>query len=285
MKSLMGKIDRFCILHPKFGIKNLMLYIVIGNIMVWLFGMMGGSSLYAALAFDAQAAFSKFQLWRLVTFVLVPGNDGIWVLIALYFYYSIGSTLERYWGSGKFTIYYLVGMLVNILYATIMWLVFKFPIPVTATYINLSMFLAFATMFPDAMVLLFFVIPVKMKWLGMLSGALLVVSVIRLLVMGMGLVSILPILGIFNYLLFCGGWLFDYIRPSRIKQKSKTINFKKAAKQYNKEQAKKPYKRKCDVCGRTDTDFPDLEFRFCSQCAGYHCFCIDHINSHIHFKE
>ena len=84
---------------------------------------------------------------------------------------------------------------------------------------------------------------------------------------------------------FCGGWLFDYIRPSRIKQKSKTINFKKAAKQYNKEQAKKPYKRKCDVCGRTDTDFPDLEFRFCSQCAGYHCFCIDHINSHIHFKE
>ncbi len=289
MKKLMQRIDRFCLTHPRFGIDNLMLYIVIGNAIVWLFGLMGGSSLYSALAFNAQAVFTKFQLWRLVTFVLVPEGDGIWMLIALYFYYSIGSTLERYWGSGKFTIYYLVGMLVNLLYATIMWLVFKFPIPVTATYINLSMFLAFATMFPDAMVLLFFIIPVKMKWLGILSGVLLVASVIRLLVLGLGLVSILPILGIFNYLLFCGGWLFDYIRPSSLnakrKQQQKTINFKNAAKKYNREQASKPYTRKCEVCGKTDTDNPGLEFRFCSRCVGYHCFCIDHINSHVHFKE
>ncbi len=286
MKSLMRKIDRFCILHPNFGIKRLMLYIVIGNAVVWLFGMMDRSNLFqAALVFSAEDIFLRGQIWRLVTFVLVPEGSGIFLLIALYFYYSIGSTLERYWGSGKFTIYYLMGMFVNVLYATIMWLVFKFPIPVTATYINLSMFLAFATMFPDAMVLLFFIIPVKMKWLGILSGVLLAASVIRLLAVGLGLVSILPILGIFNYLLFCGGWLFDYIRPSKFRQRSNTVNFRKAAKKFNKEQAKKPYNRKCDVCGRTDTDFPDLEFRFCSQCAGYHCFCIDHINSHIHFKE
>lgn len=289
MKKLMQRIDRFCLTHPRFGIDNLMLYIVIGNAIVWLFGIMGGSSLYSALAFNAQAVFTKFQLWRLVSFVLIPESSGIWFLLAMYFYYFIGSTLERQWGSGKFTIYYLVGMLVNVLYATIMWLVFKISIPITGTYINLSMFFAFATMFPDAMVLLFFIIPVKIKWLGIANAVLFAVSVVRMLVGGLGFASMLPILAIFNYLLFCGGWLFDYIRPSSLnakrKQQQKTINFKNAAKKYNREQSSKPYTRKCEVCGKTDTDNPGLEFRFCSRCVGYHCFCIDHINSHVHFKE
>ena len=53
----------------------------------------------------------------------------------------------------------------------------------------------------------------------------------------------------------------------------------------NREQNSKPYHHKCAVCGRTDADHPELEFRYCSRCAGYHCFCQDHINNHIHFTE
>lgn len=286
MKKLMQRIDRFCILHPNFGISNLMLYIVIGNIIVWLFSIMDTTHLLQSyLSFSAAGIFTKGQVWRLVTFVLVPDTSGIWLLIEMYFFYFIGSTLERHWGSGKFTVYYLIGALLTVLYGTLVWLTTGADVKLTASYVNLSMFFAFATLFPDNIVLLFFIIPIKMKWLGYAAGVYFVGSVIYMLANGSGLISLLPVIAVLNYLLFCGDWLFDIIRPARVKQRKNTIDFKKAAKKYNKEQAKKPYTRKCEVCGRTDTDYPDLEFRFCSRCEGYHCFCIDHINNHIHFTE
>jgi len=283
MKSIMRRVDRFCITHPRFGIRNLMLYIVIGNAVVWLFGVVDTSGLMQQmLTFSAEAIFTQGQVWRLFTFVLVPGQSGLWLLVALYFYYFIGKTLERQWGAGKFTIYYLSGMLFNILYGTLMWLITGNDISVIATYINLSMFFAFATLFPDMIVLLFFIIPIKIKWLAYFNAAIFALGVITATPFA---AKFLPIVAILNYLVFCGGWLFDLLRPSRISQKQTTINFKKAAKKYAKEQASKPYTRKCEVCGRTDAEFPNLEFRFCSKCGGYHCFCEDHINSHIHFKE
>ena len=287
MKKMMQRIDRYCTLHPNFGIRRLMLYIVIGNIAVYLLALMDTThTLSSLLAFDASAIFTKGEVWRLITFIFVPEYSNIlFLLIGLYFYYFIGTTLEHQWGSGKFTIYYLIGMLLNIVYGTIVWLITGKSVQVTATYLNLSMFFAFATLFPDTIVLLFFIIPIKMKWLAIIDAAFFVYEVIAMLVGGYGLISFLPIVAVLNYLLFCGDWLFDRIRPANVKQKQKTINYKKAAKKYNKEQAGKPYNYKCSVCGRTDTDYPDLEFRYCSRCVGYHCFCMDHINNHVHFKE
>lgn len=282
MKSIMRKIDRYCALHPRFGISNLMLYIVIGTGVVWLIGMMDQSHAFInALTFNAQKVFTQGQVWRLFTFVLIPESGDLWQLIALYFYYFIGSTLERQWGSGKFTIFYMVGMLFNILFGVVFWLFGIGNMGVTATYLNLSMFFAFATLYPDMRVLLFFIIPIKMKWLGIANAVVFLLAVIR----NPFPINLLPLVAILNYLLFCGGWLFDYVRPAKIKQQKKTIDFKKAAKEYNKKQAARPYTRKCEVCGKTDRDYPNLEFRFCSKCQGYHCFCVDHINSHIHFKE
>ena len=279
----MQRVDRYCLTHPNFGIKNLMLFIVIGNAIVWLFGSMDTSNtLIPLLEFSAKQIFTKGQIWRLVTFVLVPtGGQSLLFLVALYFYYFIGRTLEHQWGAGKFTIYYLSGMLFNILYGTLMWLITKNDISINAEYLNLSMFFAFATLYPDMQVLLFFIIPIKIKWLAYVDAAFFLIAMLTTSFPA----NLLPLVAILNYLVFCGGWLFDFIRPSRIQQKNKTINFKKAAKKFNQEQAKNPYTRKCEVCGRTDRDFPNLEFRFCSKCGGYHCFCIDHINSHIHFKE
>ena len=172
-------------------------------------------------------------------------------------------------------------MLFNILYGTLMWLITGNDFSINASYINLSMFFAFATLYPDTVILLFFIIPVKIKWLAYVDAAFFLFAMIATSFPA----NLLPLVAILDYLVFCGGWLFDLLRPSRIKQKNKTINFKKAAKKFNQEQAKKPYTRKCEVCGKTDRDYPNLEFRFCSKCGGYHCFCIDHINSHIHFKD
>lgn len=282
MKSFTRKIDRFCALHPNFGIRNLMLCIVIGNAAVWLLSMMDTTNTFAAaLAFNAEAVFTRGQVWRLVTFVFVPESFSFWMVIAMYFYYSIGSTLEAHWGKGKFTVYYLCGMALNIIYGTLMYLLAKRGVYLTATYINLSMFFAFATIFPDAVFLLFFIIPVKAKWMGIANAAIFLLAMVTTRFP----MNLLPLVAMLNYLIFCGGWLFDMFRPQRIKQKQNTINFKKAAKEYNRKQAQKPFTRKCEVCGRTDRDDPNLEFRFCSKCQGYHCFCIDHINSHVHFKE
>ena len=286
MKSFMRRVDRFCYTHPNFGIPNLMMFVIIGNVLVWLFGAMDTTGILVnALAFSAEQVFLHGQVWRLVTFIFIPTTSGIWLLFMLYFYYFIGRSLEGQWGPGKFTVFYLCGMAFNILYATLMWLLTGYDILIDANYLNLSLFIAFATLFPEEIVLLFFIIPIKMKWLGWIDAAYFGIMMVIMLVKGFGLVSFLPLIAILNYLLFCGGWLFDFLRPARVQQKSKTINYKKAAKQYYKEQAKRPYTRKCEVCGKTDADYPDLEFRFCSRCAGYHCFCIDHINSHVHFKE
>ena len=152
---------------------------------------------------------------------------------------------------------------------------------VTATYINLSMFFSFATLFPETRVLLFFFIPIKIKWLAYVDAAFFVLAVFT----NSFPFNLLPVVAVLNYLLFCGSWLFDFIRPSRIKQHSRTVNFRREAQRINRERASAPYNRRCEVCGRTDTDYPNLEFRYCSRCAGYHCYCIDHINNHRHFTE
>jgi len=285
MKRLMNHIDKFCYKHPRFGISNLMLFIVIGNGIVWLFSAMDSTGLLASnLAFSAQAILQG-QVWRLVTFILVPQSSGFWLLIMLYFYYFIGSTLEREWGSGRFTIYYLAGMLLTALYGFVVYFIAGESRAITASYINLSMFFAFATLFPETQVLLFFVIPIKIKWLALLNAVYFGFQIVSMLGNGYGLLSFLPLVAVLNYFIFCGDWLFDMVRPERVRQRSKTINYKRAAAKVNKEMKNKPYTYKCEVCGRTDVSNPELEFRYCSRCAGYHCFCQDHINNHVHFKE
>jgi hypothetical protein len=151
-------------------------------------------------------------------------------------------------------------------------------------YINLSMFFAFAALFPETRLLLFFIIPVKVKWLAYFDAALFIYGMI----VSPFPLSLLPAVAILNFFIFCGDILISSIGTFRRRYSPQAINFRKASKQVHRNQVNRtstPYRRKCAVCGRTDTDYPNLEFRYCSRCAGYHCFCIDHINSHIHFKE
>lgn len=279
-------IEKFCWEHPRFGIPRLMLYIVIGNVLVWLFGMMDQTgTLYSLLYFDP-AMFCKGQVWRIVTFILVPeASNPLVLLIAMYFYYFIGTSLEREWGTGKFTIYYFSGILLTVLYSLVFYWLTKNRILVSASYVNLSMFLAFATLWPEQKVLLFYIIPVKMKYLAWVDAALFAFSIVQYIIMGHIGFALVPIVAMAGYLLFFGEWLLSFISPKRARQKAKTIQFKQAAKKVQREQQAQGYTRKCAVCGRTDADHPDLEFRYCSRCAGYHCFCADHIGSHIHFTE
>lgn len=281
MKKLMKQIDLFCMKHPNFGIPNLMLYIVIGNAIVWLFSLMDHSGmLYLFLTFNP-ALVLKGQIWRLVTFIFIPNSFSIWALIFFYFYYFIGNMLEKMWGTTRFNIFVLTGVLLTIVYGFIVYFITKQSITVDASFIYMSMFFSIATMFPDMQVLLFFIIPLKIKWLAYLNAAFFLISVF----VNPFPVNLLPIIAMMNYLLFFGKDLIEPLLANRRGNSKQAVNFRREASKIKYEKSHMDYKHKCAVCGKTDAEYPNLEFRYCSRCAGYHCFCQEHINSHIHFTE
>ena len=152
MKKLNQWIDRFAYSHPRFGIPNLMLYIVIANAVTYILTLFAGSAALSFLKFDLYHVLHG-EVWRLVTFVLLPFTyRPISLFIMLSFCYFVGGTLEREWGTAKFTLYYLSGMLFSVLSTVILSLAtgyYGWSLS-DAYYINLTMFLAFAVMYPDA---------------------------------------------------------------------------------------------------------------------------------------
>lgn len=292
MRKLSAAVDRFAYNHPRFGIPNLMLYIVGANALIYLLTVFAGIGPVSFLAFD-WASIKAGELWRLVTFLFMPGyfssRDLIWLVLFLYLYYMIGSTLEREWGTAKFSLYYLSGAVLTILTGVLMGLITGNAVMMGADYVNLSLFFAFAALYPETRFVLFFIIPVKVKWLAIADGVLFAVSALGNLLRGDILGVVTPVIALLNFFVFFWGALADEIdyRRGRARHQTshQTIQFKSAVRQQRKKEAERGYRHKCDVCGRTDTDHPELEFRYCSRCAGYHCFCQDHIFNHEHFTE
>ena len=290
MRSVDSWLDRFCYKHPRLGIPNLMLIIVIGNIVVYMMDLFSNGAFSAMLYFEPFYIF-RGQIWRLITFVFVPmsSSSPFFFVLSLYFYWWIGSTLEREWGTTKFTVYYAMGVILNILYGIITYLLpFMGSGVVTMDYVTLSLFFAFATLYPDMRVIPIIFLPffsVKIKWLAWIDAALFAFSMIssflRLDIVG----GLLPVIAILNYLLFFWSDLTGFVRRTtqRAKYQSsrQTINFKSATR---KAQQEKGYIHKCAVCGKTDTDYPDEEFRYCPQCNGYYCYCSEHIHNHVHIN-
>ena len=275
MKDPMRLVDRFCYKHPNFGIPGLARYIAVGSGAAWVIGLIN-HVLYGYLSFNAQAVLHG-QIWRLISFMFVPYDTSWLGIISILFYFWVGSTLEQYWGSGKFTVYVLVNMLLTIVCGFLMY-AFGYSVSITASYVYLAMFFAFAVYFPDMQVLFMMIIPIKMKYLAALDAVLFLLAIVR----NPFPLNLVPIVAILGFLLFCGAELFSRI-PKR--DSARTINFRRESARIRREQRDQLYHHKCAVCGRTDTDYPDLQFRYCSRCAGYHCFCEDHINNHVHFTE
>lgn len=290
MRSIDNWLDRFVMKHPRFGVPGLMKYIVIGNVVVYLLDMYSNYTATRLLGFWP-GLILQGQIWRLVTFLIVPESMSlIWFAVALFFYYFLGTTLEQEWGTAKFTLFYLTGAVLTAVAGFIGGLFlgsyqYMFSTPIaTMGSVNFSLFLAFATLYPDAQIRVYFIIPVKAKWLAVFYVALTFFNVIASL-------SYLPVTlppalaSLVNYAIFFWSDLTAYLGrfTGRVRRRTsrQTINFN-AARRHAKE--KKGYLHKCAVCGRTDTDYPDLEFRYCSKCNGYYCYCMDHINNHVHIQ-
>lgn len=281
MKKLNQKIDLFCYRHPRFGIPNLMLYIVGISLIVWLLTLMDTSNTLVTYFYFSPELICKGQVWRIVTFMFVPQSSSVWELLFFYFYYWIGGTLEREWGAPRFNIFIFSGVLLTVIYGMVIYLITGQSASIGTTYIYLSMFFSFATLYPDMQVLFMFIIPVKVKWLAYINAAFFVLEMLTTAFP----FNLLPLIAILNYLIFFGADLIDAVRPRSKAQRQRTVNFNREKQRIKYEQKQKNYNYKCCVCGRTDADFPTLEFRYCSRCAGYHCFCQDHINNHVHFTE
>ncbi len=282
LKKLNEAVERFCALHPRLGIPGLMRYIVGANAVIYLLSLFARGGSLNFLCMDP-ASVLRGELWRIVTYVLLPTNGGIFLVISLFFYYWLGESLERLWGSTKFTVYYVSGTLLTALASLLAYLIDGISIPVYgAVYVNTALFLAFALNYPDAMVNIYFIIPVKMKWLAALEGILYALSVVTAIAARMWGQALMPIVALLNLFVF---FTPDFLRKAdRVKAHTRpqAVQFRRAVKE---QQRQKGYHHKCSVCGRTDTDYPDLQFRYCSKCAGYHCFCEDHIFNHTHFTE
>lgn len=268
-----------------------MKYIVIIQAVVYLLDIFSHGTLSALLMFSPYAILHHGQVWRIISFVFLPltssasffaGNfsSPIFFLLSLYFYWFIGTTLEREWGSVKFTVFYAAGILLTLISGMLLSIWGLGPL-INMYYVNMSMFFAFATLYPDLQVLFFFVIPVKVKWLAWLDAALFVIDCANYLAEGLWMLCLLPLVAVGNYVLFF--WSDIMARFGRVKYRhsAQTVNFKKATKQA---QQQKGYIHKCAVCGKTDTDYPNEEFRYCSKCNGYYCYCSEHIHNHVHIE-
>jgi hypothetical protein len=206
------------------------------------------------------------EVWRLVTFLFIPMNSNpLFILLTLYFYYMVGSSLEHEWGSFRFNLYYLIGILGTIGGAFLGG-------AGTSTYLNLSLIFAFAYLFPNYQIMLFFFFPVKIKYLAILYAGMLVFS------FGFApLVGLVTILGsAVNFILFF--WKDIYYR----------VRFNRRAYMNRQEfKAKLPKIRvlhRCTICGRTDVEDRHMDFRYCVDCDGDYEYCADHLYNHEHIK-
>ncbi len=218
------------------------------------------------------------QVWRVVSWILVPpGQPDLFTIIMLYFYFSLGKTLEYTWGAFRFNVYIISGIIFTVIGAFLLYFIGGGMIGYFSTYyINMSIFLAFALTYPDMQVLIYFLIPIKMKWMGLLYGFFIVLSVVQ----GSWADRVSIIASLMNFLVFF--MLSRNVRRYSPREVHRRREFKK---QVQKIQPQGGTRHKCAVCGRTENDGEHLEFRFCSKCEGNYEYCQDHLFTHQHVKK
>lgn len=288
MKELRRKFELCCYKNRDKGIPNLMLYIVLGSAVVYVMSQMSGNYvLYNLLCFD-RTAILHGQIWRLLTYPLTySAGNLLLTAVSLLCYYSLGRAMENVWGTFKFNLFYLTGMVLMDIYCLI------FGGRASVTYLNLSLFLSYATLYPDANFLLFFIIPIR-AWVFALFDLVLVLLDLFTMPFPYNLFSVISLA---NYFLFFGKDVLNVIpmswranarrvvhqKPKQQKQ-AKVIHFDAGSYEASHAAPQAPYTHRCTVCGRTDVTNPELEFRYCSRCKGYYCYCQDHINNHTHIQ-
>ena len=267
------------------GIENLTIYIIVSYVLGYALMYINPGAL-SMLSLNVSKILHG-QIWRLVTWIIYPPStsSALWFVIAiLFFYYPISASLERTWGSFRFTVYILSGMIFTVISAFILYFITGGVLDAylngsqfSTYYISLSIFLAYALTYPDMKVLLYFVIPIKMKWMAIVYAALVVYDIVRYFMGGAWFMALPIITSLLNFIIFFLGSNRNRFSPKQARRR--TIYQKKVhvASQNNTH-------HRCAICGRTEKDDENLEFRFCSKCKGNYEYCQDHLFTHEHRK-
>ena len=273
----MKLLDRLERRFGRYAIPNLPKYIII------LYVIGAALELFVPGAYAAFLALNPYQIlhgqvWRLVTFLLCPPTNSILFLIfVMLFYYYVSQALEQSWGSFRFDLYILTGVIGTIIAAFLLYAFSGSPLIYMDTgYLNLSIFLAYAAMYPNQVVLLYGLIPIRVKWLGILDGVMLLVSFIQ----GGWSARVSIVVAMLNFLVYF--LLTRNTAPYTPKQLHRKREFRQSVRRAEPSANPNVARHKCAVCGRTEKDDPDLEFRFCSKCDGNYEYCQDHLFTHQH---
>lgn len=284
-------------LERKFGryaIPNLMYFIIILYGIGFVLDYINPYFYIQYLSLNA-AEILHGQIWRIVTFLIQPpSNNLFFLIIALYFYYTIGRALEQIWGSFRFNLYFFTGVLFHLIAALLVYLFTGQVYMLGTSYLNLSLFFAFAAVYPDMEFLLFYIVPVKAKWLAWIDGAFFIWTIIQGFLPSYGgtyssdrASAFAAAISILNFVIFFVSTR-NYAQYSP-KQQKRQREFKKQMKarpqnHYAAQPDGRVPKHRCAVCGRTELDNPELEFRYCSKCNGNYEYCQDHLFTHEHVK-
>lgn len=283
-------------LERKFGryaIHDLMKYIIILYVLGAVLYLINPNFYDAYLVLDIGKVLQG-QIWRLVTFIIYPsviggGFDIFFFAIEMYLYYMIGRSLENAWGAFRFNLYYLSGILFNIIAAVILYIIIGGSYPMGLTFINRSMFFAYAAIYPNVQFLLFFILPIKVKHLAYIYAAVIGYDIFKyvryaittpypVLRSAYLAMAISILVALLNFVIFFFATR-NYKRISPAAQKRRRTYHK----QVNR--SKTITRHKCAVCGRTEQDDENLEFRFCSKCDGNYEYCMEHLFTHTHVKK
>lgn len=283
--DFMTKLERK---YGKFAISNLTVILIVCFILGYFIQIFQPSAI-GMINLNPEKVMQG-QIWRLLTWILMPPRSlSVLIIITLMFYFHIGRTLENVWGDFRYTIYILSGIIFTDIGVVGSYLVMKlcglddfaslFALysDTSTYYLCMSMYLAYAFMFPDRQVLLYFIIPIKIKWIGYLYIAYIVYDVLLFGYIGYypGMVTI--IMSVFNYILF----YFLMKGKNRV-----SATHRKRKKTYKREVRETQIltRHKCAICGQTEEDNPNLEFRYCSRCNGNYEYCQNHLFTHEHKK-
>lgn len=294
MKNFRRNTARFFERNRNKGIPNLMLILAIIKFAVYFLIIMDKSgTLYNLLCFSP-SMIAKWQVWRLLTFIFLPDSiRPIFFILSLLFYFFLGRSLEGSLGTLRFNLYFFVSLF--LLDAAAMTISFFnassaiYCVAYLPQMLDYSLLFAFAIRFGDMIVRIFFILPLKMKYLAWFDLLLIGLFIVRAPFPA----KLLPIAALLPCVIFFFSEipiLFPSFMHRKVQKGARRkvldeADYYKRTTRHSAKNSTQSYRQKCTVCGRTDTQYPDLEFRYCSKCRGYHCFCMDHINDHVHITD
>lgn len=294
MSEFTRKKNRFFLHHRDKGIPHLLLAVAAIRVLVLFVGMADQSSILVSKMLFSPMDIMKGEVWRLLTFVFIPDSSPWFVLFEILFYFYMDRTLDAKMGRLKLNLFFFGSVLmidvVGLICSAVSPSIYSYMYyPALASpALDFCMFFALAAAVPNMQLLVMFILPVKVKFLAWIDLGLIVYYAIGI-PFPTWLILLVPIVMLCLFFwkdipdLLPEGFRFG---ASRVKHK---VEREKAHREQKKppviHEVKKNYRHRCTVCGRTDVSDPDLEFRYCSRCSGYHCYCSDHINTHSHIID